>query len=305
MSEAKLQIQMRDANAHELLAVNLEAERNQTRPLYIMKITRSSNLGAKDSEHKKAEPYVARKLRNETRKIFLNSTKDNKEEYAGEIGDDDFQTVYRGNMGFTVNSPKNIYDVLSITQGFGIMITSSTNITYELTFAKYSGKAIMKAKDKEVRNFGFGEIPPTAMQHAGVNTIDSVRSSFKNALISGGMQATTIEPRKNANDKMTNEWRIEWSMPLTIDRFKLYHAMKVDLASGDQGTIKFSSEFCKKYDLHQYCGRPNKEKPMAYGRDDHYGPSECMFCEPKGSSSGRGKANIGKRSFDAMFSDLN
>ena len=119
------------------------------------------------------------------------------------------------------------------------------------------------------------------------------------------MQATTIEPRKNANDKMTNEWRIEWSMPLTIDRFKLYHAMTVDLASGDQGTIKFSSEFCKKYDLHQYCGRPNKEKPMAYGRDDHYGPSECMFCEPKGSSSGRGKANIGKRSFDAMFSDLN
>ena len=55
-----------------------------------------------------------------------------------------------------MNSPKNIYDVLSITQGFGIMITSSTNITYELTFAKYSGKAIMKAKDKEVRNFGFG-----------------------------------------------------------------------------------------------------------------------------------------------------
>ena len=53
-------------------------------------------------------------------------------------------------MGFTVNSPKNIYDVLSITQGFGIMITSSTNITYELTFTKYSGKAIMKAKDKEV-----------------------------------------------------------------------------------------------------------------------------------------------------------
>ena len=43
---------------------------------------------------------------------------------------------------------------------------------------------------------------------------------------------------------------------------------------------------------------------MAYGRDDHYGPSECMFCEPKGSSSG-GKAKIGKRSFDAMFSDLN
>ena len=80
MSEAEIQIQMRDANAHELLAVNLEAERNQTRPLYIMKITRSSNLGAKDSEHKLAEPYVARKLRNETRKIFLNSTKDNREE---------------------------------------------------------------------------------------------------------------------------------------------------------------------------------------------------------------------------------
>ena len=43
---------------------------------------------------------------------------------------------------------------------------------------------------------------------------------------------------------------------------------------------------------------------MVYGRHkDEYGPSVCMFCEPKAWSSG--KAKIGKRSFDDMFGDLN
>ena len=144
----------------------------------------------------------------------------------------------------------------------------------------------------------------SAMQHVRVNTTDSNRAAFKNALISGGMQPTTIEPRTNAAGKLTNEWRIEWTMPLTFDRFKFHNAYKVKLASGDEGTIKFSGEFCKKYNLHQYCGRPNKEQPMVYGRhDDEYAPAVCMFCDPKPSSSG--KAKIGKRSFDDMFDGLN
>ena len=63
---------------------------------------------------------------------------------------------------------------------------------------EYSGKAIMKTKDTEERYFAFGEIPPTAMQHVDLNTVDAVRVCFKNAIVSGGKVPGNIEPRMNA-----------------------------------------------------------------------------------------------------------
>ena len=288
----------RDAAENAVLtSESLASERATNRPLYIMQIVKSSNLGAKDKEHKVAEPFVARKMRMEFRKIILGSTKEHKDAYAAALTDDDFAIVYRGGMGFTVNSPKTIHDILCITQPtFNISVTASTNITYDLAFSKYTGKAIMKAKDKSDRNFGFGEIPPSAFRLVEVNTEDAVRQSFKNALIAGGMQATKIEPRKNAAGGATNEWTIEWTMPPPpIDLFSLHLCYKVPLPSGDEGTISFSGEFCMKHNLHKYCGRPNE-------RWD--GKKTCMFCDPNKSKSA-GKAKVGKRSFDDMFGDLN
>ena len=86
--------------------------------------------------------------------------------------------MYRGGTGFTVNSPKNLYEILCCVQNFTIDITSSTNIKYKLQFAKYSGKAIMKTKDTEERYFAFGEIPPTAMQHVVVGTESTLLRLF-------------------------------------------------------------------------------------------------------------------------------
>ena len=284
----------------EFTSENLNAERTGTRPLYIMQIVKSSNMMARDREHKEAEPFVARKLKVETRKIITALTKENKDAYAAALTDDDFVTAYRGGMGFTVNSPKTIYEILCTQQHFAFTVMSSTNISYDLRFAKYEGKAIMKAKDKDARNFGFGEIPPTAMQHANINTVDAVRESFKAALIKGGMEPTKIEPRENAAGKTSNEWRLEWAMPKDFNRFNLYLAYKVPLPSGDEGTISFSGEFCEKFNLHKYCGRPNHE--YNFDRFGTHDRPECMFCEKRKST---GKAKAGKRSFDDMFGDLN
>jgi hypothetical protein len=293
------QIHLDAANAAILTLDNLEAERTSTRPLYLLKILESSDLAAKNRVHAEAEPYIARKMKNEVRKLFTASMKDNKEEYADALTDEDFSIVFRGGMGFAVNSPKNLYDVLCCVPSFMIDVTSSTNIKYKLQFAKYSGKAIMKTKDTEERHFAFGEIPPTAMQHTlTTNTVDAVRICYKNAIISGGMIPGNIEPRMNAAGTMTNQWRIEWTMPLNLDemfRFKLYKAYKVPLPSGDEGSMRFSGEFCKKFNLHMKCGRPNK--PVC-----DYLPAECSMCNPTKDS---GKAKVAKRSFDAMFGDLN
>ena len=129
----------------EFTSETLKAERTGTRPLYIMQIVKSSNMMARDREHKEAEPFVARKLKVETRKIITALTKENKDAYAAALTDDDFVTAYRGGMGFTVNSPKTIYEILCTQQHFDFTVMSSTNISYDLRFAKYEGKAIMKA----------------------------------------------------------------------------------------------------------------------------------------------------------------
>ena len=65
MSEAELQIQMRDANAHELLAVNLEAERNQTRtPVHVgIAAGVRGPIGALSQEEHAACSYFVNDLR--------------------------------------------------------------------------------------------------------------------------------------------------------------------------------------------------------------------------------------------------
>ena len=73
------QIHLDAANAAILTIDNLEAERTTTRPLYLLKILECFNLAAKDKVHAEAEPFIARKMKNEVRKLFIASMKDNKE----------------------------------------------------------------------------------------------------------------------------------------------------------------------------------------------------------------------------------
>jgi len=177
-------------------------------PMYLMEMINCSNMGANDKIHAEAEPYLARALSNYTKQMLLaedvSEDKVEGQANADSITDEHFRVTFRGGIGFTVISPTMIKEGMMNTNAL-VRFRSSANISYEVRYKEYTGTAIMKAKDKEVYAYGFGEIPPTALQHSDVNTPEAIKDSFKNALATGGLKWRKIENRLNAAKKPTNK----------------------------------------------------------------------------------------------------
>ena len=262
-------------------------------PMYLMKIVHCTNVDAPAEIHCEAEPFLARTLTKEIRQMLLyeDTTADQTEgkANAAAITDDHSRVTYRGGIGFTVISPPMIKTGMANSNAV-ISFTSSTNIQYKVRYEEYGGRTIMKAKDKEVYAYGFGEVPPTALQHPE-NHEEAIRDSFKNALTLGGLKWHKVESRLNAANKVTNKILVEWKMPKWEHRGTFYKAMKVPLPSTDEGTIQFSGTFCKNFNLHMYCGHPNNDNGV------------CTNCGPSNGVKKIKKVN--KRSFDDLFEDLN
>ena len=200
------------------------------------------------------------------------------------------RVTYRGGIGFTVISPTMIKNGVANVNAV-INFNSSANITYQLRYKEYTGTTIMKAKDKKVYGWGFGEIPPTAIQHPENNT-EAIKDSFKNALATAGLKWHKVDIRLNAAGKPTNRLIVEWEMPEWVNRGNFHKAMKVPLPSTDEGTITFSNIFCKNFNLHMYCGHPNNDNGV------------CISCGPNIEIKSKTK-KVAKRSFDDLFDDLN
>ena len=262
-------------------------------PMYTMEMIHCSNMGATDKIHEEAEPYLAHALSKYTKEMLLaedvSEDKVEGQANADSITDAHFRVTFRGGIGFTVVSPVMVKQGMMNTNPL-VRFRSSANVTYEVRYKEYTGTAIMKAKDKEVYAYGFGEIPPTALQHSDVNTPEAIKDSFKNALTAGGLKWHKVENRLNAAKHHTNKYIIEWKMPEWEDRRDFYKAMKVHLPSTDEGTITFSGVFCTKYDLHMYCGRARVN-------------GNCMHCGPDPKM--KSKKAIKKRSFEDLFDELN
>ena len=262
-------------------------------PMYLMEIVKCTNRGVDGKIHEEAEPFLARALTTLTKRVLLaDDTSEGQAEGradADSISDDHFRVTWRGGIGFTVISPAMIQEGMANISTV-IAFRSSTGVSYEVRYKEFSGNTIMKAKDKEVVSYGFGEIPPTALQYPDVNTPEALEDSFKNALNAGGLKWQKVQVRLNAAGKPTNKYVVQWKKPEWQNRTSFYKAMKVPLPSTDEGTITFSGVFCTEFDLHMYCGHARMN-----GTCTHCGP------DPKMNS----KKAIKKRSFDDLFGELN
>jgi hypothetical protein len=145
-------------------------------------------------------------------------------------------------------------------------LVSDARINYKLTFADFTGPDMMKARDKEPVFFGYGKTPPTALQHGNINTEDATRDAICNSIKSADCIPHKVEPRKNAAGEIGTDWQVEWKVgnakPRWDMRQNFHKIMKATLPSGDDFTVEFSTGFCKEFDLHKFCGRPNE--PCGY-----------------------------------------
>ena len=212
----------------------LPAQMQEKCPMYLMEIVKCTNTGADGKAHAEAEPFLARALTTTTKRLLLaDDVSEGQAEgqaNADSISDDHFRVTWRGGIGFTVISPAMIKEGMANVNTV-VAFRSSTGISYEVRYKEFSGAAIMKAKDKEVVSYGFGEIPPTALQYPDVNTPEALTDSFKNALTAGGLKWRKVEVRLNAAKQLTNKYIVEWKKPEWQNRGSFYKAMKVPLPS--------------------------------------------------------------------------
>ena len=281
----------------------LQVQMTETLKMAQFQITECSQMDAKAYVHEKANPFLARMLSNGIKRELINLRPGQEGQAdADAIADTHFLVQYRKAYGFLVLVPDMIY------QGFVrappvITFRSDHPIKYTVRFTIYNGPDIMKAQNSEFRCIAIGKVSPAAMQHVTtINNESVLKQAFINMLSNGGLNYVEVKPHlDSAGNKRLDSWHIEFETPkinFTSDSYgqneealwKLHKAYSLTLPSGDDATLSFTAEFCKRYNLHMFCGKPNDRMT---GR--------CPHCR----DSSKGKKALGKRNFNDMADSLN
>ena len=209
-------------------------------PMYLMKIVDCTNVDAPAEIPAEAEPLLARPLTKARRQMPLPeaTTHAQAEGQATTAASPDHHSSVTTPGGHSPTAPPPpTHNTRSANSNALISFTSSTNIQYKVRYEEYAGRAIMKAKDKEVYAYGFGEVPPTALQHPE-NDEEASRGCFRNSLTLGGLKWHKVESRLDAANTPTNKLLGEWRRPAGQNSSPCPRTLRFHLRACDGGTAQ-------------------------------------------------------------------